>query len=315
MTAVIASIDIGSHTARLLVARTGEQSSSFTPLARKRAYTCLAGDFVRSGRRIIPRPAVERLACVLDEFLSQTRRHCAADVYAAATGVLRDAENRDQVLAELKRMSGIQVRCLSGTEEAILTSTGVIHALGLSDESHVIFDLGGGSTEFVINEGGVRSISSLTLGASVATARWFISDPPSDGELAGLESEIAEVLADSAIHIRGSGEGLAVVGTGGTVTALAAALEGIKEAEVVPGRINGILLDLIRLEELLDLWKTKGLEERMVFSGFDKGRAEVIVGGAMIVRGILRHFGVGRVTACMSDLLEGLIIEAGERYE
>lgn len=306
MTAIIASIDIGSHTARLLVALTGEPSSSLTPLVRKRAYTRLAGEFAGSGRRIIPRSAVERLIEVLNEFLSFSDHLRVTEIRAVATGVLREAENGDQVLGAVRRSTGIDVRCLTGVEEAALTSTGVVHALGLGDVPYLIFDLGGGSTEVVVHRGATGSIASLPLGASVLTRQWLGSDPPAADELIGLESAIDKVLDESGIQAPGPGS--LMVGTGGTVTALAAALEGAAESGIVPERMNGVVLDLSRIKKLIHCWKTQSVGERMTFSGLDEGRAEVIVAGTMAVCGIMRRFGARRLTVCMSDLLEGLIL-------
>jgi exopolyphosphatase/pppGpp-phosphohydrolase len=87
MNALFASIDIGSYTARLLVARTGKPFPSLNPVLRKRAYTRLAGDFLRSGRGIIPDPAVDRLAGVIDDFVASAEIHRPVEIYAAATGV------------------------------------------------------------------------------------------------------------------------------------------------------------------------------------------------------------------------------------
>ncbi len=310
MTGVYASIDIGSHTARLLVARTGESSSVLTPLVRERVYTRLAGYFAGSSRKVIPRNAVERLGDVLDGFLSSLKPHRTKDVFAAATGVMREAENRDRVLAALKRRNGLEVRCLSGEEEAALTSLGVVHALGLDREPRVIFDLGGGSTEVVVQGCRGRMIESLPLGASVLTNRWLFSNPPASAELEGLESEIDRVLSEAAPGLSEPGkEAVVIAGTGGTVTALAAVLEGLTDAQINPERVNGVTVPLEGLEELLERWKTQSVYERMNYSGLDEGRSEVIVAGAMVVRSIMRHFRVDRFTACMSDLLEGMIID------
>lgn len=311
MTAVIASIDIGSHTARLLVARTGDASSFLTPLVRRRAYTRIAGDFVDSGRRKIPESAVKRLLGVLDEFMPLMDSHRVTSVRAVGTGVLREADNSDMVFEAVRRHTGLQIRCISGAEEAALACTGVVGALGLENQPCVVFDLGGGSTEVVVRGYGESSIRSLPLGASVLKAIWLPSDPPGHAELERLESEIGGLLAGSAIHAPETAGELVVAGTGGTVTALAAVTEGLNQEEIVPERINGVIVDLFRVEELLGLWKSQGMKERMKFSGLEAGRAEVIVPGAMVVSGILRYFGAGRLTASMSDLLEGLIIQSG----
>ncbi|MFO8091161.1 MAG: hypothetical protein R6U13_15080 [Desulfatiglandaceae bacterium] len=314
MTVLFASIDIGSHTARLLVARSGEPFPSLNPVLRKRAYTRLAGDFIRSGRKVIPDTAVDRIAFVLEDFLALAKIHRVGRIYAAATGVLREAENRDHVLEALNRLTGLEIRCLSGEEEALLSSLGVVHALGLGDPPYVVFDLGGGSTEIVVDSCGNRIVESLPLGASVLTSRFFASDPPAAGEIMELESEIQRVLKRAEIRIPGEKAANVIAGTGGTVTALAAVLDDVGTDGIVPERINGLRVELQQVNELIGSWQKLSIQERMRFSDLDEGRAEVILAGAMVVRAIMHYFG-GGVTACMSDLLEGLIIESGGGYE
>jgi exopolyphosphatase / guanosine-5'-triphosphate,3'-diphosphate pyrophosphatase len=314
MTAVFSSIDIGSHTARLLVARTGEPFPSLNPVLRKRTYTRLGQDFVRSGRKGIPDSAVGRIRVALDEFLASTRIHRVEQIYAVATGVFREAENRDDVLETLNRLTGLEIRCLSGEEEALLSSLGTVYALGLKDRPYVIFDLGGGSTEIVVEDIGSRTVESLRLGASVLTGRFFTTDPPALTEIVGLESEIERVLAQAAVRIPGGKTPAVIAGTGGTVCALAAVLQGLGPDDIVPGRINGVRIELERLTEIIESCKKQSLQERMRFSGLDEGRAEVILGGAMVVRAVMHYYGTA-VTACMSDLLEGLILTYGGNDE
>jgi exopolyphosphatase/guanosine-5'-triphosphate,3'-diphosphate pyrophosphatase len=314
MNALFASIDIGSHTARLLVARSGKPFPSLKPVLRKRAYTRLAGDFISSGRKIIPDSAVERVGVVVNDFVALAGNHRVEQVYAAATGVLREAENREHVLEALKEMTGLEIRCLDGEQEAALSSLGVVYALGLKDPPYVIFDLGGGSTEIVVETSGNRIIESFPLGASVLTARFFKSDPPASGEIRELESEIERVLDRAEIRIPGEKGAKVIAGTGGTMAALAAVLEGAGTDEIVPERINGVRVEPQQVNELIESWKKLNIQERMSLSDLDEGRAEVIFAGAMVVRGIMKLYG-GGITACMSDLLEGLIIESGGKYE
>jgi exopolyphosphatase/guanosine-5'-triphosphate,3'-diphosphate pyrophosphatase len=314
MTAVFSSIDIGSHTARLLVARSGEPFPSLNPVLRKRAYTRLAGDFIRSERKVLPASAVDRIAAVLEDFLASAGACGAMKIFAAATGVLREAENRGPVLDTLKRRTGLDIRCLGGEEEALLSSLGVVYALGITDRPYVIFDLGGGSTEIVVESSEGRIVRSLPLGASVLTGRFFTSDPPAVEEIMEVESEIESVLGAAASRVPGKKAATVIAGTGGTVTALAAALEGLGTDEIVPERINGVRVGPERLNALIETWKGVTIAERMRVSGLDEGRAEVLLAGAMAARGIMRFYG-GGVTACMSDLLEGLILESGGNYE
>jgi exopolyphosphatase/guanosine-5'-triphosphate,3'-diphosphate pyrophosphatase len=303
----LASLDIGSHTARLLVSQWTEDTEILRPLARRRAYIRLAKNFEIGEAKSIKPEAMERTLRVLDDFIRSANELRVRNILAVATGLVREADNKDHFLSAIERGTGIRVRVVSGEEEAFLTCLGVDRALHLGRQSFAVFDLGGGSTELVIKEGAERKLFSLPLGAAICTERYLNSDPPEDKQIKTLESEVSETLRGAFGHLE-IGEKL-LVGTGGTVTTLAAIILGIRVDDISPQRMDGLALTMEDLVALFQRMKRMSTQERVDLLGVDQGRADVVVAGCLIVISLMRFLGSFRLTVSISDLLEGILID------
>jgi exopolyphosphatase/guanosine-5'-triphosphate,3'-diphosphate pyrophosphatase len=302
---VLASIDLGSHTARLLVARWNE--GRLESLLRKRAYIRLAQDFESPQGRTLKQAGIERALRSLEAFRSDMEHYQAKRSRAVATGVVRAAENRNLFTDLVREKTGIQVEVISGEEEARLTGLGIQHALGLGGQPFTAFDLGGGSTEFLLvpNQGEPKALS-LPLGAMIMTQRHLVSDPPKTEEIESLKKEARELLLRAFPDEVG---GCPLVGTGGTVTTLAAMVYGIDVKAIRPERMNGLFLHVQQLEELLDRMKALSVAQRAVLPGLDQGRADVILAGSFAVTEILNFFHSSEMMVSLSDLLEGALLD------
>jgi exopolyphosphatase/guanosine-5'-triphosphate,3'-diphosphate pyrophosphatase len=304
---ILASIDIGSHTARLLICQKAGSTKEIKPLLRKRAYIRLAEGFASQEKRAIQPEATERALKALGEFASIAKKMHVESVRAVCTGVMREAENRDDFLNLIFERTGIQARVLSGGKEARLTARGVLHALDVQGKFSMIFDLGGGSTEFIYGEEDLQKTQSLPLGSIVLTQRYLDSDPPREEEMGALEQDVDDVLAQAFPEGRLEEDGL-VVGTGGTVTTLGVMLHHMDIEEISPKRMNGMTLRREQLEDLFERLKAMNFDERLKLQGLDRGRADVIPAGCAVVLRILRFFKVREMVVSLSDLLEGMVL-------
>ena len=301
---ILASIDLGSHTARLLVARW--EAGRLHSLLRKRAYVRLAEDFeAREGMMLKP-AAVERALKALEEFRSDIAKARAGTIKGIATGVVRAAANREPFLDLVREKTGIPVEVVSGDEEARLTGLGIRHGLQLGDRPFLAFDLGGGTTEFlhVLRQGRSRTLS-LPLGAMILTQRHLLSDPPAQKEMESLKKETREVL----LSFLDAARETLLVGTGGTVTTLAAMVHGIEVPGISPERMNGLFLRLDQLEALLARMERLPVAERAAMPGLDQGRADVLPAGCAVVTEILHFFHCSEMMVSLSDLLEGTLLD------
>ena len=310
MTATLASIDIGSYTTRLLIARMVGPSGPLRSLIRNRVYTRLSEGFDRSGSKILLPEAIERTLDALHDFLGAIRMFDVQAVHAIATGVVREAVNRTEFLDRVLEHTGIIVRPISGKEEALLTGKGALNAVSADEAGSLVFDLGGGSTEFFFSGGSNPLIGSLPLGASILTQEYIKSDPPNEKEVHTISRHVDRFLRDSmsGIDYNGSSRPHHIVGTGGTVTTLGAMLFGIPLTEITEDRINGLILKRKDIEALFSRMLNQGLRERLRLTGLDRERASVILAGSLVVLKILYYFRSLQLTASMSDLLEGIII-------
>ena len=252
---------------------------------------------------------MERVFKALDEFSRVMRNFQVREVYAVGTGLVREAENREAFLEGVYEHAGIRVKPIRGEEEAWLTGKGVLHALDMGKNPFLIFDLGGGSTEFLLGMGENREAKSIPLGAMTLTRGYLKTDPPADEELAAASLHIDEGLRNAFSAVQDGLGSRSLIGTGGTVATLAAMLEGISPEDLDPQKVNGLSLEKMRIEALYGKMKSLSLEERVRLPGLDEGRADVILAGALVVIRILNFFGSLQLTACMSDLLEGILID------
>jgi exopolyphosphatase/guanosine-5'-triphosphate,3'-diphosphate pyrophosphatase len=175
----------------------------------------------------------------------------------------------------------------------------------------MIFDLGGGSTEFIYGEQDLQRVQSLPLGAMVLTQRYLVSDPPGEEEMDALEQAVDDVLTQAFPEGRLKGDGL-VVGTGGTVTTLGAMLYQVNIEEISPKRMNGLTLGREQVKDLFERLKVTTFDERLKLQGLDRGRADIIPAGCAVVLRILRFFKAREMVVSLSDLLEGIAIESSD---
>ena len=315
MSRVHASIDIGTHTVRLLIARKCRIPGHLVPLARKRAYIRLAEGLSESENKDISSVAIDRTLNVLKNFSGTLKRFKVHSVNAVATGVLREAPNRDQFLDRIYEKTGIRVRVIAGVEEAYLTAKGALQALNIHADFFVVFDLGGGSTEFLIGSEGTSVARSIPLGAMILTKKYFGSDPPGEAEIEALSRHVDQCLLDADLNVPGAQDLPLLVGTGGTVATLAVMLHGIPLADIDADRINGLLLKRRKIESLFSEIRNLDLSARLKLPGLDKGRAEVVLAGCLTVIRILYFFKSLQLKVSMSDLLEGILAESSKGEE
>ena len=285
------------------------------PLARKRAYIRLAEGLSQSENKDIPSVAIDRTLNVLKYFAGYLKRFRVHSVNAVATGVIREAPNKDQFLDRIYEATGIRVRAITGVEEAYLTAKGALQALNIHTDPFAVFDLGGGSTEFLIGSEGTRVARSVPLGAMLLTKKYFGSDPPEEAEVDALSRHVDQCLLDADLNVPGARDLSLLVGTGGTVATLAVMLHGIPSGDITADRINGLLLRRRNIEALFSELRDLSLSERLKLPGLDKGRTDVILAGCLTVIRILYFFKSLQLKVSLSDLLEGILIESleGER--
>jgi exopolyphosphatase/guanosine-5'-triphosphate,3'-diphosphate pyrophosphatase len=302
---LLASLDLGSNTFRLLTARLS--GGSMAPGSR-RVWQELprVSQGLAAGGRLLEAPkrrALEAAAgfrAVLDELRPRA-------VLAGGTMAFREAQDGPAFLAEAGRLLGARTVLLSGEEEARLSALGILSGLDPVPDEGLLLDIGGRSTELVAARGRrIASVWSLPVGVVGLTEAHVRSDPPAPDELRSISLEVAGALQKAAIPP--AGPSAVLVGAAGTVTTIAAMLLGMRVYD--PAEINNRSFDLDRIEGLLAEAANKTSAERARLPGLHPLRADVICAGLAEVAAIMRFFGFGRLVVSDNSLLEGLWLAA-----
>jgi len=317
-TATHASVDIGSHTVRLLIARVDERGL-VTPVRFERGITRLSRSFRTGGS--LHEDGVRVSMRILGEYADLIASHGVKSVACGATGVVRRAADGPRFMEEVRLRTGLSGSILSESAEAFLSAKGVLSVLPRNGMGVLTFDLGGGTTEFLRVESSADAPSwskSIFLGASIITERFLRDAPATDDSLMearnAIRSALREVVAlslyDSATtgNVPGSWE---LVGTAGTVTTLAAI--HLRMAPYVPHRVNGVPLAAKWIESLIARLAAMSLAERRELPGLEEGREDIILGGALIVHEILLGLERARMLVADAGLLEGLLLDLVEK--
>ncbi|MEP6891623.1 MAG: exopolyphosphatase, partial [Nitrospirota bacterium] len=241
----LASVDIGTLTCRLLIA-------DLLPGGRLRE--------VRSDRRILRLGegvdqtkrlsvgAMERVVQCLREWKEVIDTCNVNACVAVATSAVRDAENRDEFLERVAFEGGFEVEVISGEEEARRTMLGIRSGLPIGVTDVLALDIGGGSTEFILDRPGQNPVvHSIDVGVVRLCERLLQHDPPTDGEVSQAREWIARETKTAIAGI-GSYQTATFVGTAGTVTSLAAMAQKLSTYE--PARIHNHVLHLDTIQDL-----------------------------------------------------------------
>jgi exopolyphosphatase/guanosine-5'-triphosphate,3'-diphosphate pyrophosphatase len=295
----VASIDIGTNTVSLLVADVGV-GRALSAVVDREAITRLGETVDRT--RVLDAGAVARtLACLADFAREIAAARCDA-VAVVGTSALRDALGGEAFRERARAIVGVEVRVLSGHEEAAATFSGATSDR-VEKGTRVVFDIGGGSTEIVVGDAASESVSfatSLDIGSVRLTERLIHSDPPSGGELDAVARAVDEALAS----IPSIASLLAPIGVAGTMTTLASIALALPRYEIA--RIHGSIVPTDALEGALTRLQVASTEERRALPAMVAARADVIVAGGHIGLALLRRLGASSVVVSDRGVRWGL---------
>jgi exopolyphosphatase / guanosine-5'-triphosphate,3'-diphosphate pyrophosphatase len=247
---------------------------------------------------------IERTVAAIAGMADEAARNGVEALAAVGTAGLRLAPNRGLFLEAVHERAGIEVEVITGEEEGRLAYLAVKSGLGLGHGSLVVFDTGGGSSQFTLGQGErVDERFSLNVGATRFTERYGLDGVVSDDRLAAATAAIAADLA----RLDGRGAPDTLVGLGGTITNLAAVSHGLRAYD--PAVVDGSILALAEVERQIELYRTRTSEQRRGLAGLQPERAGVILAGACIVRTVISKLGRDSLTVSDHGLRHGLLVE------
>ena len=294
----LAAIDIGTNSIKLLVGRV--EGRTVTPILHRAVNTRL-GEGLHASGSISPEAATRSIAA-LKELRRLAAERGADRLAAIGTLVLRSAANAREFVDRCRTEADLEVRVLTGEEEARLSFQGAAWA---ATADHVLaIDIGGGSTEIMVGSRAELSASwSLVMGAVTLTEEFLHTDPPAADEMMTMSAAVRRNLIPVVARAGQDGE---LVGIGGTVSSILGLLR--KELGEDPREIHKktVPFDTISALAIHLSLKTIADRERM---GLERGRADIIVAGAWILVAAMSHLEASTLRATAHGLRHGLLIE------
>ena len=296
-----AAIDIGSNSVLLLIAEK-DLHGHWQTLVDKVDVTRLSEGLQATG--VLKAESINRTARAVKNFVRLIRKQGVTQVAAVGTMCLRTAKNARDFLQKVEDECGLAIEIISGEEEARLSYFAVKTGIGLSEGKHVIFDIGGGSTEFIFVEGErIERIFSINIGAAGLTEKYLISDPVTKEELATMLKVVRDAFSDFEFDEKPD----TLIGIGGTITTIGAVKHRLTFYQ--PDIVHGDILHLTEIERQLELYLLRPIEERKTIVGLQAERADVILAGVGIVRTVLEKLGVDEVMISARGIRHGLLAD------
>ncbi len=297
---MLAAVDVGTNTVRLLLGRVS--NDKLEPVRYERAITRLGGGF-QENKGLAPE-SMERTLLALREFAELLLASNITHIRAVGTQALRQAINGPDFVDRVRSEFGLHLEIINGEEEAKLSARGVAEGLDPKPDRYLVFDIGGGSTEFVYCE---KNEILFSRSYPLGVVRLVETCPSMDAILTEIERHLDRFLLDlteAAVSI--DADQCALVGTAGTVTTIAAM--DLNMTSYDWRRINNHRIGQAKIHAMIAQLIPLSIDEREQLPGMEKGRGDLIVPGLLIVASIMRHLHQPHLSISDFGLLEGALL-------
>ncbi|MGB9771184.1 MAG: HD domain-containing protein [Candidatus Kapaibacteriota bacterium] len=306
---LIAAIDVGTNSFHLIIASVDSRGMLNIVLREKEVVRlgASAGDI-----KYLTEDAIERGVRTLKRF-ADIAKSKGAEIRAVATSAVREALNANDFIDLVKKETGIEIEVVSGVEEGRLIYLGALHSLPIVNQKALIIDIGGGSTETVIGKDGETIyVHSEKLGAIRLSVKFELQDEVDENKIKECRRFIRGVWAPIFNKINQIGYDT-LVGTAGTILNIAV-MTLMSNGKPVPDILNGYTLERKDiLKTIRRIIEAKNLKERKQIQGMDPQRADIIVGGALILEYALENAVIDRMHISTFGLREGIVYDTLEK--
>jgi len=305
---VVAFVDIGTNSVRTMIVRLNP-NHSYSILSRQKQVVRLGEDEYIN--RELVEEAIERCVLVCRRFAEMGRSYGAEEMIAVATSAVREARNRSALLIRLREEAGLDVHVVSGREEARLIHLGVASSVSLENRTALFVDIGGGSTEISVGrDNNILYLDSLKLGA-IRLTTLFLPDGaegPVPAERYGvMKKSVRNEIARTTQRLKRFKLDLAV-GSSGTVINLAEVASKNHPVQIEP-------LTLDRLKRTAAMLCSLPLDQRRKVPKINPERADIIIGGAVILETLMEEWGIEEMVPSERGLLDGMLVDYLSRIE
>ena len=298
----VAAIDCGTNSTRLLIAEVGE-NGQYEILDRRQEVTRLGKGVDAAGK--LNDEAIDRVLATLMSFREILDAEGVHEFRSIATSAVRDAANRSIFLSAAEGILQKEVELISGRQEAELSFLGATHSLEI-EGPYLVFDLGGGSTEFSYGGKICEQFLSIDAGCVRMAERFIHSDPPLPEELSAALSLVELHLLDVEKAISSLDKATTLIGLAGTVSAIAMIEQGLEKYSYE--LVHHYLMSHADMEEVFRILVTDNREQRLTNPGMEEDRVDTVVGGLCILIQIMRQFHFTECLVSEADILDGLIL-------
>ena len=296
-----AVIDAGTNSIKFHIAERNSAGHWHT-LVDRAELTRLGEDLAQQG--VIIDAALGRTIHAIAGMVAEAKQFGVRALAAVGTAGLRIASNSSEVLAAIQARAGVQIEVISGEDEGRLAYLAAKSGLGLQSGSLVVFDTGGGSSQFTFgHDSSVDERFSVNVGAVSYTERYGLDGAVSldtlHAAMAAISSDLSRIDARPVPDI--------LVAMGGATTNMAAVKHGLTRYD--PSVVQGTVLDRSEIERQIELYRTRDAEARRSIVGLQPKRAEVILAGACIIRTVMEKLGKDSQTVSDRGLRHGVLAE------
>ena len=321
---IFAAMDIGTNSIRLAVVEVQPNGTWTTLASQKQVVRLGEGEFDRNAPReslgkssddssghSLTEAAIARGALVCARFAEVARGFGAEEIVALATAAVREADNGDLFVQRVRELADLDVRVISGQEEARLIYLGCVSGIDLPPKKNALFmDIGGGSTELVVGDSaGYVFLDSLKMGAIRLTAEGIVetAKPIPLAAWADLQRHVRGLLVPAARAISRAGFSV-MYGSSGTAQNLAEIIATGGTAPL-PTSLRNYELFLPDIQAATRRLCSLTLEQRRRVPGINPERADIIIGGAAILQTVMETVGANSIRISDRGLREGIIVD------
>jgi exopolyphosphatase/guanosine-5'-triphosphate,3'-diphosphate pyrophosphatase len=295
-----AVIDVGTNSVKFHIAERAGDGSWRTVVDR--AEVTRLGEGLDDSGRLEPEP-IRRTADAIAGMVEEAQQNGIEGIAAVGTAGMRNASNSSKLIDAVRERTGVEIEVIPGEEEARLAFLAVKAALGQTTGSLVVFDTGGGSSQFTFgHDDRIDERFSVNVGAVRFTEQYGLDGAVSEDVVVQAQAGIA---ADLGLDGRPSPDQL--VGMGGAVTNIAAVKRELEKYD--PAVIQGTVLTAVEVDRQIELYRTRSVGERREIVGLQPNRAEVILAGACVVRTVMAKLGSDSMTVSDRGLRHGVLVE------
>ena len=300
-----AAIDCGTNAIRLLIADVID--GRITDVDRRMLTVRLGEGIDATGE--FSEAALQRTFAAVEEYARDISRNSVRAMRMVATSASRDARNADVFIDGVRDRLGIEPEVVPGNEEAELSFTGAVRGLSAAmlESPVLVCDIGGGSTEFVLGDarsGSISAMCSVDVGCVRMTERHLHDDPPNAQQIEDTVATI-DALLDRAFDQVDVSDIRTFVGLAGSVTTVSALAHGLPTYDA--DAIHGSVVTEAQVEQVTARLLAMTRAERATEPVMHPGRVDVIAGGALVLRQIMRRLPIDFVVASETDLLDGIV--------